>query len=143
MRRAWGLVALVAAMVVSGGCPETPSEGTPSSPSVIRHWDFDMGSRGGGALHYNASGPSGPQSGDCLLPVCHTRIEDTTVLELSATPASGFRFKVWEGDSATGLACSAASSTALVISIAVVRSGACYAVFESVGPGGPTTPGMR
>ena len=141
MSRSFALIGLVVAGLVSGGCPETPSEGTPNGPSVTRHWDFDLGNRGGGTVHYDASGPSGPQSGDCVLPVCHTRIEDSTRLELTAIPASGSRFKVWEGDPGNGLACGAATATARTVSVTVARTGGCFAVFESAGPGGPTTPG--
>jgi len=136
------LIGIAIAGLLSGGCPDTPSEGIPNGPSVIRHWDFDLGNRGGGTVHYNASGPSGPQSGDCVLAVCHTRIEDSTRLELIATPASGSRFKTWEGDPANGLACGAASSTNQTVSFTVARTGGCFAVFESTGPGGPTVPGV-
>jgi len=140
--RWFALIGLAIAGLVSGGCPETPSEGTPAGPSVTRHWDFDLGNRGGGTLHFNASGPSGPESGDCVLAVCHTRIEDGTRLELTAIAASGSRFKVWEGDPANGLACGAASSTNQTVSVTVARTGGCFAVFEPVGPGGPTAPGV-
>jgi hypothetical protein len=142
IRPCWAF-SLAAALVASGGCPESPSEGTPTGPSVIRHWDFDIGIRGGGTVHFNASGPSGPESGDCVLPVCHTRIEDSTRLELTAIPASGSRFKVWEGDPANGLACGAAPSAERTVAVTVARTGGCFAVFEATAPGGPTTPSVR
>jgi hypothetical protein len=139
--RRLGAMGLAAAILVSGGCPE--SGYNPLRPEDTGRWDFDMGNRGGGTIQFKADGLlNGPQAGECLTPLCHTRVENRALLELTPIASSGFQFKAWEGDPAHGLACDGISPLDHVLRVTVIRNGGCFAVFEATGPGTPTTPGI-
>jgi hypothetical protein len=145
--RRLGLVGLAAAMVTSAGCPGCPEYdvANPLRPTQITRWDFDMGSQGGGVLRFHANGPAnGDQDGECLTAVCHTLVEDKSVLDLTASASSGFRFRRWIDDPVHRLPCDGDLSTqASTLHVSVIRAGACFAVFEATDAGTPTAPGLR
>ena len=128
------IVLTAVAAIVTAGCREFLLANS--------RFEFVMGVRGGGAVHYRAFADSSTQSGDCTLSECRVTLGPNTDLWLTPAHDSTLRFVRWDGDPARQRTCKAIplDSTGTIHYPTAFTGLTCIAVFEPGSGGGPSVP---